>query len=922
MRSEPREIIHLVPHTHWDREWYLPFETFRLRLVGLIDGLLDEMEADQRVRFTLDGQTATVDDYLEFRPDAAARLKRLVADGRLAVGPWAILMDEYLVSAETLVRNLERGMRRSGELGHVMRVGYLPDMFGHVAQMPQILAQVGIHDAVVWRGVPHAIDRHAFSWSAPDGTAVRCEYLYRGYGNARDVFDQIDRIGRKLDVYVAEMRPWFGQDEVLAMYGEDHSLPLPGYAAMIEAFNAGQDRYEVRIETLEDYLAATRQAILPTLAWTGELRSSARANVLMGVSSHRVEVKQAAARAERWLERRAEPLIALHGTRWPERELTLAWSRVIENSAHDSICACSAEETVQQVLSRFATAEQVARGLVDATMRSIAKAAPPTGWVVWNPSPFARNDLVELVAPAESVTGLALADGTRLVAQELGVDTAVLDERTVPAADVARYLKNRMHARELYSYIVNGFQIDPAPGPSGRGVLTIAVARVPDPPNLDIDALLDELKVAAEAADLATPGLVWLLRVVARPQRRLVANVPVAALGWAVLLPARASEADEVLEPSATGVVRGRAGGLSNGLLSVEVDPDGSLTIEGANLRLEGVGRIVDGGDVGDAYNYAPPARDRIVDAPVAVRVEAVEQGPLRGVLGLERTYTWPLGLTDDLGTRTAENATTRVTMEVELRADEPFVRLRLAFDNASRDHRVRFHVPLPGRADRSYAEGQFAIVERGLTMEGGHGEHPLPTFPAHGFVAADGAVVLLDHLTEFELVDGEELALTLLRATGLISRDNHPWRAEPAGPVIKAPTGQGIGARAASFAVMPHSGAPDPAVLRALERYRSAFLVAPGVGIDDPMLVDKRELSIEGDGIVMSALRRLGETLELRLVNETAVAREAIVRGSFEQARSADLLGNPGVDLALINGALRLQLGPWQITTVQLRRG
>ena len=149
--------VHLVPHTHWDREWYLPFQRFRLKLVGLVDRLLDLMEADERYRFTLDGQLATLDDYLEVRPEAEPRIRRLVEEGRLAIGPWQVLMDEFLVSGETILRNLESGLRRGDGLGGAMRVGYLPDMFGHVAQMPQILRLAGIEQAVVWRGVPAAI---------------------------------------------------------------------------------------------------------------------------------------------------------------------------------------------------------------------------------------------------------------------------------------------------------------------------------------------------------------------------------------------------------------------------------------------------------------------------------------------------------------------------------------------------------------------------------------------------------------------------------------------------------------------------------------------------------------------------------------------------------------------------------------------
>ena len=170
--------VSIVPHTHWDREWYSPFQTFRLRLVDLLDDLLPRLDADPSyAHFMLDGQMAVVDDYLEVRPEAESTLRRLAACGRLSAGPWYILMDEFLVSAETTVRNLQLGLDRAAAFGGAMNVGYLPDMFGHVAQMPQLLAQFGFEHAVVWRGVPSTVDRSAFWWEAPDGTKVRAEYL-------------------------------------------------------------------------------------------------------------------------------------------------------------------------------------------------------------------------------------------------------------------------------------------------------------------------------------------------------------------------------------------------------------------------------------------------------------------------------------------------------------------------------------------------------------------------------------------------------------------------------------------------------------------------------------------------------------------------------------------------------------------------
>ncbi|HEX7196281.1 MAG TPA: alpha-mannosidase, partial [Candidatus Limnocylindria bacterium] len=231
-------IVHLVPHTHWDREWYEPFQTFRLRLVDLVDQLLERMEADGRLRFTLDGQCATVDDYLEVRPEAEPLIRRLVAEGRLAIGPWQILMDEFLVSGETMVRNLELGWTRATDLGGAMRVGYLPDMFGHVAQMPQMLRRAGIDRAVVWRGVPAAIDRNSFTWESPDGSAVEAEYLVGGYGNGAYLFDVPDRFKAKLAEHVDANEAFYGRRSILAMYGTDHAVPSRRLADLVEALNA------------------------------------------------------------------------------------------------------------------------------------------------------------------------------------------------------------------------------------------------------------------------------------------------------------------------------------------------------------------------------------------------------------------------------------------------------------------------------------------------------------------------------------------------------------------------------------------------------------------------------------------------------------------------------------------------------------
>jgi alpha-mannosidase len=820
------KIVDVVPHTHWDREWYLPFQTFRIRLVDLIDRLLDEMEADERLRFTLDGQLAVVDDYLEIRPEAEPRLHRLVTEGRLAIGPWQVLMDEFLVSGETIVRNLEAGLQRGEELGGAMAVGYLPDQFGHIAQMPQILRRAGLERAVVWRGVPAAVDRHAFVWEAPDGTAVQAEYLVGGYGNAAHLFARRERAVERLESLAQRLSPFFGDDNLLAMVGTDHMEPEPELVERVEALNAEQDRFRLRIATLAGHLGQMDgETGLDRLQ--GELRSGARANMLMGVTSARCDLKAACARAERLLERYAEPFQALYGSVWPDRYLRLAWGRVIENSAHDSICGCSVDAVCEQVLARYAEAEQIAAELAARAAQTVALGVPHGSFAVLNPSPYARSGLVEVELPiSESWDDVALAldDGTLVATQEADRRQQLLKE----------------------------------------------------------------------------------------PRRTLLASIPAPALGWRALRPVRST--GQINEPVEVG---GRW--LRNNLLEVEVAANGTLNLSGGGVALEGAGRLVDGGDAGDSYNYAPPAGDVLVEEPEDIAVDVLATGPVRGELAVTRAYRWPRGLLADASGRTRETALVAVTTRIELRAGEPFLRLRVSFENSCDDHRLRLHVPLHSAAAASFAEGQFAVVERGLDAEGGHGELPLPTFPARGFVDAGGVAVLLDHVLEYELIKGRELALTLLRATGLISRSSHRYREEPAGPQISIPAAQCHGPWSVTFGIFPHAGAWHQArVLEQQERYQHDFLAVPGSGPGQPA---GEGLELVGEGVVLSSLRRRGDWLELRLVCQHPEPRSTLVRGGFREAREADLLGRPGRTLELELGELRLELGGWEIRTVQLRR-
>jgi alpha-mannosidase len=438
----------LVPHTHWDREWYQPFDQFLERLVGMMDHLIEVLDGDERFHFHLDGQAAMIDDYLDVRPEREADIRRLAAAGRLSVGPWYTQMDEFLVSGESHLRNLERGRRRALELsGSAEPVdgpafGYLPDQFGHIGQMPQILRSAGIDRAVVWRGVPAAIDRTAFRWESPDGSAVITEYLAFGYSLGWEFAHQHDAegIARALRGTFELVRPFAVEpDRVLVTVGADHAIPQADLAPLLDdaARMAG---VRARFGSIASYLADAPAEGLPI--WRGELRSASRAHLLPNVYSSRVHQKRERARLEALVERYAEPLAALvPGVAWPVAELDRMWRLLLWNGAHDSVCGCSVDQVARDVDARYREVRGLAQGVVDGALLALARAVDGRpGEVVWfNPSPFERDGVRGLGwtvrgAGAERPGGAArvvplTGDGDRIVAE--GFELRLVDEGDV-----------------------------------------------------------------------------------------------------------------------------------------------------------------------------------------------------------------------------------------------------------------------------------------------------------------------------------------------------------------------------------------------------------------------------------------------------------------------------------------------------------
>src|SRR3954447_15176336 len=618
-----------VPHFHWDREWYEPFQVFRHRLVAALDTVLATAEANPDFRFTVDGQMAAIEDYLEMRPENRDRVVALVAGGRLAIGPWLILLDEFLCSGETIVRNLQMGWAAAEDLGGSMPIGYLPDMFGHIAQMPQILARAGIEHAALWRGgsrpgggpplprgvgrgVPGTVGGHAFRWRAPDGSEVRTEFLFDGYDNGLDVLLVPDRIGRALGEYAEMTAERWGGDPVLAMAGTDHNAPDPQLAAWLR--RASSDERAITIATLDEYIRKHVRDEVSAVV-TGELRSHVRGNILPGVLSVRLGLKQRMAIAERAIDH-AERMNALWSGSDESPFLALAWHKIIESTAHDSVVGSGTDETSDQVGARLAEATHTARAVRDAALAEPAALVPSDGYLVANPLPFPRTALVEVdvVAPPEGSALVATAaDGSAHPVQLVSEAPTVLSDERIDASQLERVLR-RIHRRELFGRLIDHYELTP-------GSLVFHLAEVPTSGPFDL--LILRREVAAAAA--AHPGEWTVLTLEeARATALVPVNVPASGLASFRVEPSDQTAAQSTTFAPATATARA----LSNGLVGVAIAADGTLDVTGADgAVLHGVGRLVDGGDRGDSYNYAPPAQDVLVSEPTEVAIELLENG-------------------------------------------------------------------------------------------------------------------------------------------------------------------------------------------------------------------------------------------------------------------------------------------------------
>lgn len=853
------DTVHVMAHTHWDREWYRTAEEFRLSLVPLVDEVLDGAAG---AHFLLDGQAIVLADYLAVRPERRAALAAALAEGRVEAGPWYVLGDNLIPSGEALVRNLLAGRAVLAELGgRPPDVLYCPDAFGHPAALPRLAAGTGAALVVLWRGYggPPWPPGDSARWRGDDGSAALLLHLAPdGYELGANLPAEPRQATGRWSGLRAVLAPRATLGVALLPNGADHHAVQRGRAEALRALAAAAAPVRVVDGGLGDLATTlrTRAAARTLPVVRGELRwSPDHAWSLQGTFGTRAAQKRANAGAERLLVHLAEPLAAL--AEWRDgvprgRELHALWRTLLACHPHDTLCGCSRDEVAQAMDARLG---EVMRGGALAARRArlallghdpVAARDSMDRWqpvvAAWNPLPRARGGIAELevdtpIAPVPVGPGSA---GVVLPARASG--GLRLAGGAVPVQELSR---ERVHVREE------------------------------SPRHYPRNLLVERRRVLA-----------WLPPL----EGMEAATIP---------LTRGRARASGVPDPVR---VEGRA--LANDQCRVRVD-DGA---HGLRLAIETAGRapIADClgvevvGDRGDLYTHSLiPGSER---AGTIVGARVVERGPLRGALQLAMRVVVPAReVVSAAGERVRRRATPlRLVVVVQLEAGSPVVTLAVRGTHMAPDARLRLRLATGIAAPDVWADAAFGPVARAplspalANTMGLARELPVRTAPLHRYVslyAPDrGVSVLGDGLAEYEVADDGSVAVTLVRAVGELSRHDLPERPGHAGWPVATPLAQSPGAFEARLALLAHGPRTDAtrhAVQLAAESWLHPLVGDTwGSAVQPPARV--LGLTLAGEGLAYSSCKPAddGNGIVVRCVN--LLDRPVAGRWSLDGVRRA----------------------------------
>lgn len=857
-----KTTVHIISHSHWDREWYQSFETHRMKLIELVDNILDKAENDPEFGgFFLDGQVIAIDDYLEIRPEKRAQVEKCIREGKVQTGPWYILQDEFLTSGEACVRNLQVGMQEAEQYGAVGNVGYFPDAFGNAGQMPQVLKQADMDAVVFGRGVKpigpnnevtggqYESTYSEMMWASPDGTKLPGILFANWYNNGVEI--PVDEAEAKVywDKKLADARKFAATHQLLMMNGCDHQ---PLQKNITEAIRVARKLYpdvEFIHSDFKKYVEAMEKEISENFSTVkGELTSQETDGrwTLANTASSWIGLKQDNRAGETALERKAEPAAAMAdvmGKAYPEDQMIYSWKKLMQNHPHDSICGCSVDEVNEEMKTRFAKSRQVADAIYDESVEYLTNkvntaALPGDGekipFVVWNTSGETKSQVVEKELHLFRDYNLFVWDGYE-AAEKVELPAMVLrdaDGNVVPAkiADAG---------------VAFGYDL-----PDDR-------FRQP--------YMAKKVLVTFEA------------------------EVP--ALGYRTYYLETAEQAQDVDMVSADENV------LENDAVKVVVNADGSYNLldKKTGRMYENLGFYEDTGDMGNEYIYIQDSGKQVVSTKgMKAEISCVERNAFRTVVEICHKMMVPSGMGEELlrqremcidpYTRVANRSSELVEMDVKtvltLEKSAKGLRVATTICNQAKDHRVRVILPTGLDTSMHMADSAFEVVRRN-NRHNDTWTNPCGCERQQCFVAMEdakgGLLVANRGLYEYEILEdqGNAVAVTLLRCVAEMG----DWGYFP------TPKAQQIGTFCLEFEVVPFAAGETGDAFRegyafqedlTVEQagFERAFLRKPGQVkpelVEGELPLEMSFLAFEGAGIHMTAFKKgqKKDDLFVRFVN------------------------------------------------------
>lgn len=376
-----KKRVYVVPHSHWDREWYFTIEDSNLLLAENMDHLIDLLENNADYHgYVFDAQMSIVDEYLKVRPENEERLKQMVEAKRIYVGPWYTQADSLLVHKESLLRNLLYGVKGTEKMGHSMGIGYLPDIFGQNTYLPSLFKGFGIDYAVLQRGIyTDQLDGNVnFTWKSPDGESVKANLMPMGYGPGKFLSTEDNFYEEKLKPMLEKLADMNQDtDNLLLPSGGDQVFVRQHFPETIEKLNEIDDVHEYILSDYEQFMEDTWSEGEFANVIEGELIATERSRIHNTIRSQRYDIKKWNAIVEHKLINQLEPLAVIGqslGLKYPQARLDEMWKNLFDVHAHDSIGGCNSDDTNEDIMKRLEKIDRQADGLMNLIKRQLTHA--------------------------------------------------------------------------------------------------------------------------------------------------------------------------------------------------------------------------------------------------------------------------------------------------------------------------------------------------------------------------------------------------------------------------------------------------------------------------------------------------------------------------------------------------------------------